>query len=167
MVKKQRVAKTEDNNTEEPKLLQKVVEIKRVSQKTKGGNRLGFSCLAVVGDGEGSVGLSYSRARDVLSAIKKAMRKAKKKMISVPLVGEARTIPHRIELKQRAAHVLLKPAPEGTGLIIGGAMRALAEVAGIKNIVGKNLGTRNKKSTLDATIKALKMIKEPHERISQ
>ncbi len=85
-------------------------------------------------------------------------------MISIPLVGENKTIPHFTEVKQGPAHVLLKPAPEGTGLIVGGAMRAVAEAAGIKNVVGKNLGTRNKKNTVDATIEALKRLKSPEEK---
>ncbi len=142
--------------------LQKVVEIKRVSKKTEGGNRLSFTCLAVVGDGQGQVGAALCRAPDVYSAVRKASRKAREKMIRVPLVGEHQTIPHRIELRRGAVHVLLKPAPPGTGLIIGGAMRAVAEAAGIKNLVGKNLGTRNKKNTVDATLKALQLLNQPN-----
>ncbi|MBU0709060.1 30S ribosomal protein S5 [Patescibacteria group bacterium] len=151
---------------EESPFIQKVVEIKRVSKKTEGGNRLSFNCLAVLGDGKGKVGSANCRAPDVFSAVKKATRKAQSQMISFPLVREHRTIPHRIEYKAKAAHILLKPAPAGTGLIVGGAMRAVAEAAGIKNIVGKNLGTRNKKSTVDATIKALRLLKNPGERLT-
>lgn len=144
--------------------ISKVVNIRRVSKKTKGGNRLGFTCLAVVGDGKGAVGKAHCYAPDVYSAIQKTTAKASRQMVSVPLVGDHRTIPHRVEIKDGPAHVLLKPAPEGTGLRLGGAMRAVAEAAGIKNITGKNLGTRNRRNTVDATMKALKSLKDETQR---
>lgn len=158
------MSKKKERQDNEKRFFRKVVNIRRVSKKTKGGNRLAFTCLAVVGDGAGRVGSALCHAPDVYSSIQKATQKARRQMIKVNLVGEHQTIPHFTEVKQGAAHVLLKPAPEGTGLIVGGAMRAVAEAVGIKNVVGKNLGTRNKKNVVDATLEALNRLKSPEEK---
>ena len=133
---------------------EKVIQVSRVSKKTKGGNQIGFSVLMVVGDKKGRVGVGLGKAPDVLSSIKKGVRRAKKKMFKVPLKGT--TIPHDIKIKFGAAKVLLKPAPKGSGVIAGGAVRAVMEAAGIKDVSSKVLGTRNKASNVYATIKALK-----------
>ena len=133
-----------------------VIEIKRISKKTKGGNQIRFSALVVVGDKKGKVGLGLSKAPDVRNAIKKALAAAKKKMIKVPVSGT--TIPFSVEEKFSAAKVLLKPAPPGSGIIAGGPMRVVLEAAGIKDVVGKILGTKNKASNVYATQKALKTI---------
>lgn len=133
---------------------EKVIQVSRVSKKTKGGNQIGFSVLMVVGDKKGRVGVGLGKAPDVLSSIKKGVRRAKKKMFKVPLKGT--TIPHDIRIKFGAAKVLLKPAPKGSGVIAGGAVRAVMEAAGIKDVSSKVLGTRNKASNVYATIKALK-----------
>ncbi|KKQ95905.1 MAG: 30S ribosomal protein S5 [Candidatus Woesebacteria bacterium GW2011_GWB1_43_14] len=135
-----------------------VVEIKRVSKKTKGGNQMRFTALVVVGDGNGKVGADLSKGDDVRSAIQKAIAKAKSKMAEVPLSG--RTIPFEIRAKYNAARVLLKPAPEGSGIIAGGPMRVVLEAAGVRDVVGKIMGTRSKVTNVYATIKALELIKD-------
>lgn len=137
---------------------EKVVQVNRVSKKTKGGNRLGFSVLVVVGDKKGKVGVGLGKARDVSSAIKKAVNYAKKHLISVPLVRG--TIPNDFYIKRGAAKVLLKPAPEGSGVIAGGAVRSVVEAAGIRNISAKVLGTKNRASNVYATLEALRRLSE-------
>lgn len=138
---------------------EKVVQVNRVSKKTKGGNRISFSVLTVVGDRKGKVGVGLGKAPDVVSAIKKGIRRAKKEMIEVPMKGT--TIPHDIRVKHGAAKVLLKPAPPGSGVIAGGAVRIVVGAAGIKDISSKILGTNNKVSNVYATIEALKKLKSP------
>lgn len=132
---------------------EKVVQVNRVSKKTKGGNKIGFSVLVVVGDKKGHVGVGLGGAPDVSSSIKKAVAYAKKHLIKVPMKGT--TIPHQVYVKRGAAKVLLKPAPPGTGVIAGGAVRAVVEAAGIRNIVSKRLGSSNQASNVYATLKAL------------
>ncbi|OGM12747.1 30S ribosomal protein S5 [Candidatus Woesebacteria bacterium RBG_16_39_8b] len=133
-----------------------VVDIRRVSKKTKGGNTIRFSALVVVGDKKGRVGVAIAKAPDVRSAIKKSIEAAKKRFITVPLHG--RTLPYSVEEKFSAAKVLLKPAPPGSGIIAGGPMRVVLEAAGVRDAVGKILGTKNKISNVYATIAALKTI---------
>lgn len=135
---------------------EKVVQVNRVSKKTKGGNKMGFSVLMVVGDRQGSVGVGLGKAKDVLSAIHKGVRKAKKKMVKVPMNGT--TIPFPVNVKLGAASVLLKPAPRGSGVIAGGPIRAVVEAAGIRDISSKILGTNNKASNVYATFSALQKI---------
>jgi len=137
---------------------EKVVQVNRVSKKTKGGNRIAFSVLTVVGDKKGQVGVGLGKAADVVTAIHKGMSRAKKYMIKVPLKGT--TIPHQIWIKKGAAKILIKPAPPGTGIIAGGAVRAVVEVAGIRDIVAKILGTKNKASNVYATMEALRRLKK-------
>src|SRR3989344_8397137 len=137
---------------------EKVIQVNRVSKKTQGGNRIGFSVLMVIGDKKGRVGVGLGKARDVSSAIRKAVAYAKKHLVTVPIVGG--TIPHDIYIKRGAAKVLLKPAPEGSGVIAGGAVRVVVEAAGIRNISSKILGTRNPASNIYATLIALgKLVK--------
>ena len=133
-----------------------VVEINRISKKTKGGNQIRFSALVVVGDKKGKVGVGLAKAPDVRSAIRKAITAAQKRMIQVPLVGT--TVPYSVHEKFSAAKVLLKPAPAGSGIIAGGPMRVVLEAAGIRDAVGKILGTKNKISNVYATLKALQSI---------
>lgn len=142
------------NNTSE--FNEQVIEIKRISKKTKGGNQIRFSALVVIGDAKGKVGVALSKAPDVRSAIRKAISKARRKMVKVPLSGS--TIPFSIEEKFSAARIILKPAPLGSGIIAGGPMRVVLEAAGIKNASGKILGTKNKASNVYATMKALETI---------
>jgi len=136
---------------------EKVIQINRVSKKTKGGNRIGFSVLVVVGDKKGQVGVGLGKAPDVASAIHKAVSYAKKHLQRIVLYKA--TIPHEVNVKQGAAKVLLKPAPEGSGVIAGGAVRAVVEAAGIRNIVGKILGSKNQASNVYATLEALKSLR--------
>jgi small subunit ribosomal protein S5 len=133
-----------------------VVAINRVSKKTKGGNQMRFTALVVVGDRKGKVGVGLAKAADVRGAIKKAIEAAKRKMILVPLAGT--TIPYSVYEKFSAARVVLKPAPAGSGIIAGGSMRVVLEAAGIRDAVGKILGTKNKTSNVYATLKALESI---------
>lgn len=137
-------------------IFESVVLINRVSKKTKGGNQMRFSALVVVGNRNGQVGAGLSKARDVRSAIQKAIGFAKKRMIEVPLSGT--TVPFEVTEKYNAARVLLKPAPAGSGIIAGGPMRVVLEAAGIRDAVGKILGTNNKISNVYATLKALESI---------
>ena len=133
-----------------------VVEIKRISKKTKGGNSIRFSALVVVGDKKGKVGVGLSKAPDVRSAIRKAIESAKKRLIKVPLRGT--TIPYSVEEKFSAAKIILKPAPIGSGIIAGGPMRVVLEAVGVRDASGKILGTNNKASNVYATLNALKTI---------
>jgi len=133
-----------------------VVQIKRISKKTKGGNTIRFSALVVVGDKKGKVGVGLAKGSDVSTAIKKAISAAKRKMFLIPL--RLNTIPYSVFEKFSAAKVLLKPAPPGSGIIAGGPMRIVLESAGVKDAVGKFLGTKNKASNVYATLKALRKI---------
>lgn len=137
---------------------EKVVQVNRVSKKTKGGNSRSLSVIVVVGDRNGKVGVGLGKAKDAQSAVRKASTYAKKHMIEIPL-KEKRTIPHEIYTKLGAAKVLLKPAPEGRGVIAGGAVRVVVEAAGVKDIVSKILGTNNQASNVYATLQALSMLK--------
>jgi small subunit ribosomal protein S5 len=137
---------------------EKIVQVNRVSKKTKGGNQMGFAVLVVLGDRKGRVGVALGKAPDVLSSIKKGIRKAKKRLFKVPM--KQGSIPFRVLVKYGAAQVLLKPAPQGSGIIAGGAVRDVLEVAGYTNIVGKILGSNNQGNNAYATIKALQEIQE-------
>jgi len=146
------------NRTPEVKEFEeKVVKVSRVSKKTKGGNQIHFSVLCVLGDKKGRVGVALGKGPDVLSSIQKGMRKAKKRLITVPM--RKTTIPFAVETKHGAAKVLLKPAPAGSGIIAGGAVRSVVEAAGISDIVGKILGSSNKANNVYATFKALNQIR--------
>jgi len=145
-------------NTELSEFFERVVQVNRVSKKTKGGDKRSLSVLVVVGDKKGRVGVGLGKAAEVQSAVRKATTYAKKHLREVNLKG--RTIPHPVLVKSGAARVLLKPAPVGTGVIAGGAVRVVVEAAGIHDIVSKILGTKNKASNVYATLEALGKLKK-------
>ena len=148
----------DQNRHREPKEFEeKVIQVNRVSKKTKGGNQMGFSVLVVVGDKKGRVGVGLGKAKDVLSSIQKAVKKAKRRLLNVPIQGT--TIPFAIEVKFGAAHIILKPAPAGSGIIAGGAIRAVVDAAGIRDISSKIKGTSNPASNVYATMKGLTNIR--------
>ena len=136
-----------------------VVSISRVTKVVKGGKNLSFSALVVVGDGRGVVGFGIGKAKEVPSAIKKAIESAKKALVRVPMTGSS--IPHPVLGRFGAGSVLLKPAPDGTGIIAGGAVRAVVESAGIHNVLTKSLGSANGHNVVRATFVALTMLRDP------
>ncbi len=149
---------TADVNTAKfDEIEEKVLEIKRVSKKTKGGNTIAFAVLVVVGNNNGRVGVGYGKAPDVATSINKAVSKAKKSMVGIKLNGS--TISHEVIAKYESAKVFLKPAPKGTGVIAGGAVRPVLELAGIRDISAKMIGANNKISNVRCTLKALKKLK--------
>nr|WP_281176829.1 30S ribosomal protein S5 [Fervidicola ferrireducens] len=136
---------------------EKVVSINRVSKVTKGGKNFRFSVLVVVGNKNGKVGVGTGKAQEIPDAIRKAIEDAKKNLIEVPVING--TIPHEAIGESGAGKVLVKPAVEGTGIIAGGPVRAVLELAGLRNVVSKSLGSNNAKNMVDATIDALKQLK--------
>lgn len=144
---------------EEPKEFdQRILALDRVTRVTKGGKRMRFRATVIIGDHKGRVGYGVAKAGDVSMAVNKAVTQAKKRLMTVPLVKE--TIPHRVDAKFGAAVVLMKPAPAGTGVKAGGAMRVVLELAGVPNVIGKSLGgSKNKINNAKATIEALQQLR--------
>jgi small subunit ribosomal protein S5 len=144
---------------EEDALQERVVFINRTAKVVKGGKRFSFSALVVVGDGHGSVGFGKGKAREVPEAIRKAIEKAKQSMVQVPLIKG--TIPYEVTGRWGAGRVLIKPAKEGRGVIAGGPVRAIMEVAGIHNVVSKSLGGGSVSNVLRATMEGLRSVRDP------
>ena len=147
------------NRAPESDLKEKMVSLNRVAKVTKGGRTFSFAAVVVVGDGKGKVGHGLGKARDVSEAIQKGIDDAKKNMIRVPIVKG--TIPHEQKGKYGAGKVLIKPASDGTGVIAGGAMRAVLELAGIHNVLAKSQGSSNPHNVVKATLDALKKLRSP------
>jgi len=152
--KNQRVRAKDANDLQE-----KLVNLNRVAKVTKGGRTFSFSALVVVGDGDGTVGHGLGKARDVQESIAKAVDNAKKNLVKVPIYKG--TIPHEQLGKYGAGKVLIKPAAEGTGVIAGGAMRAVLEIAGVHNVLAKSQGSSNPHNVIKATINALQNLRSP------
>lgn len=143
----------------QPQLVEKVVDINRVTTVVKGGRRFSFSALVVVGDEVGRAGYGYGKSNEVAGAIQKGFKYAKQSMFKVPIIET--TIPHKIIGKFKSARVMLKPASEGTGVVAGGAVRPVCEAAGIKDILTKSFGSDNSLNILKATVEGLKSLKSP------
>ncbi len=141
--------------------LERVVAINRVAKVVKGGRRFSFTALVVVGDGEGTVGVGYGKAKEVPAAIAKGVEEAKKHFFKVPLVQ--RTIPHPVQGEKAAGVVMLRPASPGTGVIAGGSARAVLECAGIHDVLAKSLGSANAINVVHATVAALHSLEEPEQ----
>lgn len=147
---------------EEPEFIERLVGINRVAKVVKGGRRFGFAALVVVGDGKGRFGYGHAKSKEVPDAIRKATDQAKRKMVHVPL-REGRTIHHDVKGRYGAGKVLLRSAPQGTGIIAGGPMRAVFEVLGVQDIVAKAIGSNNPYSMINATFDALTNMQNPRQ----
>ena len=143
---------------QQPELIEKIVSINRVTKVTKGGKKMSFSALVVVGDRKGKIGFALGKANEVADAIRKGLNKAKRELIKVQLEGSS--IPHDVCAKFRGAKVLLKPASEGTGIIACGPVRAVCEAAGVKDILTKSLNSNNPINVIKATVEGFKSFKE-------
>lgn len=146
---------------EKSPLIERLVTVNRVAKVVKGGRRFSFTALVVVGDGNGTVGVGYGKAKEVPAAIAKGVEEAKKQLFKVPRI--AATIPHPVQGEEAAGVVLLKPASPGTGVIAGGPVRAVLECAGIHDVLSKSLGSSNKINVVHATVAALKSLKQPEQ----
>lgn len=153
------MAKAENTAASSDGLQEKLVQVNRVSKTVKGGRIMSFTALTVVGDGNGRVGFGYGKAREVPAAIQKAMEQARRNMIVVPLNNG--TLQYPISYSKGAAKIYMQPASEGTGVIAGGAMRAVLEVAGVRNVLSKCIGTRNAGNVVRTTIAALASMQDP------
>ena len=147
------------NNENKNEYIERVVTINRVSKVVKGGRRFSFTALVVVGDGEGTVGVGYGKAKEVPQAISKGVEEAKKNFFRVPMIR--RTITHLVQGRDAAGVVLLRPAAPGTGVIAGGPVRAVLEAAGVHDVLSKSLGSSNAINIVHATVDALKQLEQP------
>ena len=144
---------------------ERVVFTRRIAKVVKGGRRLRFNALVVVGDGEGNVGVGLGKALAIPDAVRKGNAIARRNMVRIPMKG--RTIPHQITVKRAASIVMIKPAGEGTGIIAAGTMRAMLELGGVRDVVGKSLGSRNPINIARATLEALRQLRDPEEELAK
>lgn len=144
---------------------ERVVYTRRIAKVVKGGRRLRFNALVVVGDGEGQVGAGMGKALAIPDAVRKGNAAARRNMVTIPLKGS--TIPHEITVKLGASIVVIKPAQVGTGIIAAGAMRAILELGGVRDVVGKSLGSRNPINIVGATLEALRQLRDPQEELAR
>ncbi len=147
----------QNSQNSDKKYEERILTIRRVSKKTTGGNYISFSALVAIGDGKGKVGVGIGRGLEVPPAIQKAISQAKKNLVELPIFNE--TIPHQVQLKYKASRLLLKPAPPGTGLKVGGVVRVILDLAGVNNASGKIIGTRNQITNAYSVIEAIKKLK--------
>lgn len=148
-------------NREDKEYQEKVVQINRVTKVVKGGKKMGFRAVVIVGNGNGMVGLGIGKANEVASAIRKAVEDGKKNLIKIPIFGG--TIPHDVEGKFSSCYTIIKAAPRGKGVIAGGAVRTVLEMAGIKNVVAKSIGSSNPINVVRAALSAMQQLKDPEE----
>ena len=144
---------------------ERVVYTRRIAKVVKGGRRLRFNALVVVGDGQGQVGAGLGKALVIPDAVRKGNAIGRRNMVNIPLKGS--TIPHQITVKKGATIIVLKPAREGTGIIAAGAMRAMLELGGVRDVVGKSLGSRNPINIVYATLDALRQLRDPEVEVSR
>ena len=156
-MEKRRRQQGRDDGRERSEFDQKVVEVKRVTRVVAGGKRMRFRALVVIGDHKGKVGMGLKKGADVSESVNKAVNQAKKNMVTLPLVHE--TIPHELKIKYKSSRLMLKPARPGTGVIAGGAVRSVMELAGVKNVVSKMLGSNNKVNNVKAVFAAFRAMK--------
>lgn len=149
-----------ETSTNDDELLEKLVQINRVAKVVKGGRLFGFTALTVVGDGKGRIGMGRGKAREVPTAIQKAMENARKNMIAVPLRGG--TLHYSVIARHGAAKIYMQPASEGTGIIAGGPMRAVFEVLGVRDVLAKCIGSPNPVNVIRATLRGLRGVVDPH-----
>ncbi len=160
-MEKRRRQSRDGESRERSEFDQKTVEVKRVTRVTSGGKRMRFRALVVIGDHKGRVGIGLRKGADVSESVNKAVNAAKKNLIQLPLVNE--TIPHEISVKYKSSKLMLKPARPGTGVIAGGAVRQVFELAGVKNVVSKMLGSNNKVNNIKAVFEAFQKMKSKEE----
>jgi len=152
---------SQQQEREKSQYLERVVAINRVAKVVQGGRRFSFTALVVVGDGEGTVGIGYGKAKEVPAAIAKGVEEAKKHFFKVPMIQ--RTIPHPVQGERAAGVVMLRPASPGTGVIAGGSARAVLECAGVHDVLAKSLGSANAINVVHATVAALQQLEEPEQ----
>lgn len=156
-MEKRRRKNNEGEGRERSEFDQKVVEVKRVTRVTAGGKRMRFRALVVIGDHKGRVGMGLAKGPDVSESVNKAVNLAKKNLVSLPLVNQ--TIPHGLNIKYKSSSIMLKPAKPGTGVIAGGAIRSVMDLAGVKNVVSKMLGSNNKVNNVKAVFAAFEKMR--------
>ena len=156
-MEKRRRQSNRDGERERSEFDQKVVEVKRVTRVVAGGKRMRFRALVVIGNHKGKVGMGLKKGADVAESVNKAVNAAKKNLITLPLINE--TIPHALNIKYKSSSLMLKPAKPGTGVIAGGAVRSVMELAGVKNVVSKMLGSNNKVNNVKAVFSAFSKMK--------